>query len=198
MIAIALIVNITPVYSEEQLPDALPEMEDPQALPDGEVYEDSDNDGYADVTEEQEDSDPYNPEDTPIHGENNEFQEGLQIQGAVPAPTCRSSFRNIGSGLCISLTPISARFFFVAQLTCQNLKARIATYGDLTFVYFNSTLDALYNPNGRWIGPELIADDTALIGNRSISGNNDPDQTNFEGQSNKNANREFWCAHDLE
>jgi hypothetical protein len=198
MIVISLNVNITPVYAEGQSPDALPKIEDPQALPDGRVYEDSDNDGYADVTEKQEGSDPFNAEDTPILGENNEPQDGIQIQGAVPAPTCRFGFRTIGNDLCISSSPISARHFFVAQLTCQNQKTRVATYGDLTYVYFSSTLDALYNPNGRWIGPELIQNDTALVGDRSITGDNDPDQNNFEGHSNKAVNREFWCAHDLE
>jgi hypothetical protein len=50
---------------------------------------------------------------------------------------------------------------------------------------------------GRWIGPDLVGDDQALCGNRSITVDGDADTGNFEGICNKANNREFWCVLDL-
>jgi hypothetical protein len=199
----ALTINHTaPVFAQESTPDALPEVVDADALPDGEVgSEDSDNDGFPDVTEDQEGTDPFDPQDTPIIRMVEEQEGEFQTKAAVPADRCHQTndnhFRQIGNELCISRNPISARRFDVAMVTCQNLKARVATYGDLSFIFLTSTLDGQYNPNGRYIGPDLVSDDRVLIGNRPITGNNDPDASNFEGTDSKLKPREFWCAHDL-
>jgi hypothetical protein len=191
--------HIAPVFAQESIPDALPEVVDADALPDGDVvFEDSDKDGYPDVTEDEEGTDPFDPQDTPIIRMVEEQEGTVQTKAAVPAPGCRAGFLQAGTDLCISADPISARQFNVAMITCQGQKARVASYGDLSFVYLASQLDARYNPSGRWIGPDLVSDDRALCGNRSITGNNDPDQNNFEGTCNKSDNRQFWCAHDID
>jgi hypothetical protein len=123
----------------------------------------------------------------------------LASAGSVPVASCPSGFRQIGDRLCVNSLKNAARIFQVAQLTCQNRGARVATYGDLFYVYATSSFDHLYDPNGKWIGPEPITDDRALCGNRSITSELDPDSGNFDGICNvRTDSREFWCATDLQ
>jgi hypothetical protein len=82
-----------------------------------------------------------------------------------------------------------------ATVYCRNRKARVATYEDLYYLYVSTSMDATYNPKGRWLG-DFVDDDDILCGNKDITSNNDPDIFNFEGNCNKNATRTFWCAHD--
>jgi hypothetical protein len=85
------------------------------------------------------------------------------------------------------------------MLNCRNQYGRVATYGDLYYLYRNTIQDASYNPNGKWLGPELTADDQALCGNADITQDRDGDQSNFEGTCNKGDWwRAYWCAHDKE
>lgn len=84
------------------------------------------------------------------------------------------------------------------MVSCRNKLAYVASYGDFRYLSFNTALEGLYNPNGRWIGPDLSADDNALCGNRDITVDGDPDRTNFEGTCNKNDIRAYFCAHDRE
>lgn len=123
----------------------------------------------------------------------------LASAGSVPVASCPSGFRQIGQRLCINSLRNSAKVFHVAQFLCQNQGARVATYGDLSYVYIASSLDHLYDPNGKWIGPEPVADDRAFCGNRSVTSNADPDSTNFAGICNTlTDSRDFWCATDLQ
>jgi hypothetical protein len=95
----------------------------------------------------------------------------------------------------------SATDFDTAMVRCRNRFGYVASYGDLYYLYVNTNLDASYNPNGKWIGPDLSADDQALIGNRNITFSTDGDQKNFEGtdidiKDNIGVSRPYWCAHD--
>jgi hypothetical protein len=109
-----------------------------------------------------------------------------------PAANCRSGFRQAGPRLCISENVQAPAQFDTAMRLCRSQRAYVASYGDLYYLYVNTNLDANYNPNGRWIGPDLIADDRALCGNVNVP----PNQENFEGTCNKNDVRAYWCAHD--
>ena len=123
-----------------------------------------------------------------------------QQASAVGFPTaiCRVGFIQAGPRLCITQAVQNAAQFDTAMVRCRNKRARIATYGDLYYLYLNTTADATYNPNGKWLGEDLIQDDNALCGNRDITANGDSDQENFEGTCNKNDSRSYWCAHDDE
>lgn len=158
------------------------------------VEEDSDGDGTPDLTEIQEQTNPLDAEEYP-GAPAADFQPR---SSGVPTPSCPTGFRNIGQSFCMSALPISARQFPVAVLTCKSARARVATYGDLFTLYVGTELDPLYNPLGRWIGPELVGDDQALCGNRSITVNGDVDIGNFEGPCAKTETREFWCVRDLQ
>jgi hypothetical protein len=118
-----------------------------------------------------------------------------------PRPTCGPGFINAGPRLCIDQFVQSATDFDTAMVRCRNRFAYVASYGDLYYLYVNTGLDASYNPNGKWIGPDLSADDQALIGNRNITFSTDGDQENFEGtdtdiKDNIGVSRPYWCAHD--
>ena len=125
---------------------------------------------------------------------------GVEHASAVgfPAATCRTGFREVGR-LCISINAFNARRFDEAVRTCRNQRARVASYGDLYYLYrTNSSLAATYNPNGKWLGPDLAYDDEALCGSRSITSSSDGDISNFENECSKFDSRAFWCAHDHE
>jgi hypothetical protein len=119
------------------------------------------------------------------------------LAAGFPTANCRVGFNAISTRLCI--TPVQpATTFETAMVLCRNKLAYVASYGDLRYLSFNTALEGLYNPNGRWIGPDLSADDNALCGNRDITFDGDPDRTNFEGTCNKNDVRAYFCAHDRE
>jgi hypothetical protein len=121
----------------------------------------------------------------------------MQSNAAVPSPTCRAGFRQIGNTLCISSDVQSADQFPNALFYCQDKRARVASYGDLYYLYWYARfLRSAYNANGRWIGPSLIGDDTALCGNSNTD--TDGQVFNFEGTCNKFDYRGYWCAHDLQ
>lgn len=125
---------------------------------------------------------------------------GARPVAAVGFPTaaCRPGYIQAGPRLCMSQFVQNAASFANAMVSCRNQRGRVASYGDLRYLYVNTNLDASYNPNGRWIGPELSADDQALCGNRDITSDNDPDIGNFEGTCNRFDSRAYWCAHDDE
>ena len=157
------------------------------------LEEDSDGDGTPDLTEMQEQTNPLDAEEYP-GAPAADFQAR---SSGVPVASCPTGFRTVGQ-FCISALPISARQFPVAVLTCKSARARVATYGDLFTLYVGTELEPLYNPMGRWIGPELVGDDQALCGNRNITVNGDTDIGNFEGLCAKTETREFWCVRDLQ
>lgn len=117
-------------------------------------------------------------------------------EAAFPAGACRPGYIQAGPRLCISQFVQGAAQFDTAMRLCRNQFGRVATYGDLYYLYINTGLDANYSPNGKWLGEDLSADDLALCGNRDITVNGDGDQENFEGTCNKNDVRPYWCAHD--
>jgi hypothetical protein len=116
-----------------------------------------------------------------------------------PAASCRTGlgYRQAGPRLCIDENVQNAVVFNLAIARCRNKFGYVASYGDLFYLYINTGLDASYNPNGKWLGPDVSADDEALVGNRDITFDADPDGANFEGTANKqSAARGYWCAHD--
>ena len=112
-----------------------------------------------------------------------------------PATSCRPNYRQVGSRLCISTNVQDAARFEVAMQRCRNQLGRVATYGDLFYLYITTTLDASYSPLEKWIG-NIVQDNEVFYGNRAITFNNDPDMWDFEGTSSKTASRTYWCAHD--
>ena len=115
-----------------------------------------------------------------------------------PSFNCRPGFIQAGPRLCIDRIVQQPTQFDTAMVRCRNRRSYVASYGDLYYIYRNTGLDSLYNPNGRWIGRDLVSDDRALCGNRNITFNGDGDQENFEGTCHKNNVRGYWCAHDDE
>jgi hypothetical protein len=113
----------------------------------------------------------------------------------IPAASCRTGFRQAGARLCISTNTQNAAPYRTATVRCRDRFARVCTYEDLTYLYYRTTLDASYSPNGRWIG-NMVADDNVLCGNRSIPSNDHPNIANFEGTCNKADSRAYWCCHD--
>jgi hypothetical protein len=121
----------------------------------------------------------------------------VQSLSGVPSPTCRAGFRQIGNTLCISSDVQAADHFANVLFYCQDKRARVASYGDLYYLYwYAQSLRVVYNANGRWIGPGLISDDNALCGNSDTI--TDAQVFNFEGTCNKFNIRGYWCAHDLQ
>ncbi|NJK33285.1 MAG: hypothetical protein HC927_13290 [Deltaproteobacteria bacterium] len=102
---------------------------------------------------------------------------------------------NAGARLCISATKKDADAYPRAVSVCRNEFGRVCTYEDITYLYRNTSNDANYNPLGVMLG-NLIDDDTVICGNRSVTFNNDPDVSNFEGPCGKSIPRPFWCCHD--
>ena len=167
----------------------------------GVVLKDMDGDGFPDLTESIEMTNPLDASDYP----GSEAMEVTDVIDTVddaadpgfPASSCRSGYRQVGSRLCISPNVHNARTYANALTFCRDRRGRVASYGDLRYLYVRSSLDAAYNPNGRWIG-NFVDDDKALCGNRAITTNNDPDIGNFEGECNRFGRRNFWCVHDRE
>ncbi len=161
------------------------------------LLKDSDGDGVPDLTESIEGTDPLNS--SSFQGADTqqlEAQVSKEIEAVgFPVADCRTGYRQAGPRLCISINVQNATRYAWAQRRCRVQRGRMASYEDLYYLYVHSTLDASYNPNGRWIG-NMVADDNALCGNRQITFNGDPDRNNFEGTCNKNNNRGYWCAHD--
>jgi hypothetical protein len=108
---------------------------------------------------------------------------------------CRTGFQPAGQRLCISVNAHSPRTYANAMTYCRDRRSRVASYGDLRYLYVRTAVDAAYNPKSRWIG-NFVDDDHALCGNRSITYDNDPDIGNFEGTCRRFDNRSFWCAYD--
>jgi len=61
------------------------------------------------------------------------------------------------------------RSFLEASLTCKQFGGRIATALDLFAVYALTTLEPLYNPQGRWSGHELVGDEKRTDANGGVS-----------------------------
>lgn len=118
------------------------------------------------------------------------FRQALPSSGA-----CRSGFREAGARMCITIDPANAQSFANALVHCMDRSSRVASYGDLRYLYVRTGFDASYNPNGRWIG-NFVGDDQALCGNRAIVSDNDPNIANFEGTCSRFDSRSFWCAYD--
>ena len=157
---------------------------------------DTDGDGFPDLTESLELTNPFDATNYPGSDMPAEkADEGEVADPGFPATSCRSGYRQAGSRLCISTNVHNARSYANAMVYCRDRRGRVASYGDLRYLYVRTSLDAAYNPSGRWIG-NFVDDDRALCGNRSITTNNDPDIGNFEGECSRFDNRNFWCAHD--
>ena len=155
---------------------------------------DSDGDSFPDVTEKLGGTDPFDISDFP--GSKTLAEENaLLATASFPAANCRSGFRQAGARLCISSTEQDAARYMDASYLCRAQRARVATYEDLTYLYVYSTLDATYNPKGKWIG-NIVGDDQVLYGSVSITSDNDPGIWNFEATTNKGNSRTYWCAHD--
>lgn len=120
------------------------------------------------------------------------FVANFRTASATP---CRAGFQPAGARLCISVNAHSARTYANAMTYCKDRGSRVASYGDLRYLYVRTAVDAAYNPRGRWIG-NFVDDDRALCGNRDITRDNDPDIGNFEGTCNRFDSRSFWCAYD--
>ena len=120
-----------------------------------------------------------------------------QVQAAgYPTFPCRSGFQAIAGRFCITNVQ-NAQNFPTATVVCKNAKSTVASYEDLFFLYRQTSLDANFNVNGKWIG-NITGDDQVLCGNRDITSDGDTDISNFETTCDKNDVRSFWCAHDLE
>ena len=186
--------------------ETAPEAEPDEALFDtdrGVALTDTDGDTYPDLTESMEGTNPLDAEnfpgsDMPSEGEllQMDMADGEDAADVgFPASSCRSGYRQAGSRLCISTNVIDARSFANASTYCRDRRGRVAGYGDLRYLYVRSSLDSAYNPNGRWLG-DWTGDDRVLCGNKSVTFNNDPDISNFDGTCNRFNSRNFWCAHD--
>lgn len=171
------------------------------------LLQDTDGDGYPDKTEQIGGTDPFDATDYPGSGDTQTTSPQSVSKGGslispsnvagFPTSSCRPGFRQAGARLCISTNVQNADRFDQAVHFCRDQRARVATYGDLFYLYVHSGLDATYNPNGKWIG-NIVGDDDVFVGNRSITFNNDPDMWNFEGVGKKWDSRNYWCAHDDE
>lgn len=165
------------------------------------VLKDTDGDGFPDLTEALEQTNPLDAQDYPGSGipTGDEYDSEATAEGIAdpgfPAGNCRSGYRQVSSRLCISINVHNAASYANAMVYCRDRLGRVASYGDLRYLYIRSSWDAAYNPNGRWIG-NFVDDDVALCGNRSITTNNDPDIGNFEGECSRFNSRGYWCAHD--
>ncbi|MDJ0662852.1 MAG: hypothetical protein QNJ42_25695 [Crocosphaera sp.] len=162
---------------------------------------DSDGDSFPDLTESIEGTNPLDPQDYP--GAGLEVEKSLEkpsvpsARVGFPTTFCRSGYRAAGSRLCISTNVLNATTAGNADVFCRDRRGRVATYGDLRYLYLRSSLDSAYNPRGRWIGNQ-VGDDDYLCGNRDITFNNDPDISNFDGVCSRGDRRNYWCAHDRE
>jgi hypothetical protein len=164
------------------------------------LLEDTDGDRYPDLTESLERTNPLDPKSYPGSQQevtSEEMTDAERFGADFPVPFCRAGFQQAGARLCISTNLLNAESFANAMVICRDRFARVASYGDLRYLYLRSSLDAAYDPNGRWIG-DFVGDDRALCGNASVTFDNDPDIGNFEGECSRFDLRSFWCAHDRE
>lgn len=167
----------------------------------GIALSDSDEDSFPDLTESLEGTNPLDATDYPgsdfldESGQADVDSDGEEADVGFPAVSCRSGYRQASSRLCISTNVHDARSFANASTFCRDRRGRVASYGDLRYLYVRTTLDSAYNPNGRWLG-DWTGDDQVLCGNRSVTSNNDPDIGNFDGTCSRFDSRNFWCAHD--
>lgn len=160
---------------------------------------DSDNDTFPDVTESLFGTDPNNPDSHPgsASGSPSEGETFISTRGGFPDYYCRSDYRQVDKGLCISWDVQGPHTYPQAAAKCHHKKGRVATFEDFSYLFIYSHLDADYNPKGKWIG-NMVANNKVLCGNRHISSNNDPDIKDFEGECNKKYKKEYWCVHDRE
>lgn len=146
---------------------------------------DADGDSFPDLTERLGGSDLLDPHDPG------------DPEPLFPTANCRNGFVQAGPRLCISELVQNAARYRNAARACRNQRAQVCSYEDLTYLYYSTSLDSNYNPDGRWIG-NMVADDSVLCGNRNITTDNDPDIANFEGSCDKDNQRNYWCCHDDE
>lgn len=151
---------------------------------------DTDGDTFPDLTEKLGGTDPNDATDYP----------GSSISAAIPekkldltATSCRSSFTQQQLRLCISNVMNSATYR-TASATCSVIGARVCDFEDLYYIYQQTSNDANFNPNGKWLG-QYTGDRVVHCGNRSITFNNDPDINDFDGTCNANGSRTYWCCH---
>ncbi|KIG12833.1 hypothetical protein DB30_00996 [Enhygromyxa salina] len=155
---------------------------------------DRDDDGFPDITEALEGTDMFDPDNNPAIN----FKQPADPQaGGFPAAVCRAGFVQAGPRLCINKVIQNATRYRFAVDNCRNQRSNVCSYEDLTYLYLNSDLDAVYDPKDRWIG-NITDDNLVLCGNRSITFNGDPDLANFEGTCSNNDVRGYWCCHDDE
>lgn len=152
---------------------------------------DSDQDHVPDFHEILNGTDPFTPD--------TEGLEQLAAPVGFPQNSCRSGFQRSDpiSRMCIQTLANFNRTYDDAAAFCRDRESRVCSYEDLFYLYVFGSTDSGFNPMGAWIG-NIVGDDDVLCGNRSITGENDPDQNNFEGTCNKRDNRVFWCCHDLD
>ncbi len=150
---------------------------------------DTDGDGFPDLTESIELPNPLDANDYP-GSDAPEVEADEAEDPGFPAGSCRFGYRQAGSRLCISTNVHNATSYANAIVYCRDRRGRVASYGDLRYLYVRTSLDAAYNPQGRWIG-NFVDDDKALCGNRSITTTNDSDIGNFEGECNRFDSRNF-------
>ncbi|MEM7584192.1 MAG: hypothetical protein AAF560_12465 [Acidobacteriota bacterium] len=159
---------------------------------------DTDGDGIVDLTEEIAGTDALDATEFPgAEGEPEAATRDNTKSAGFPTSSCRSSFRQAASRLCIDQDEQNATTYDRAQARCRSRLAHVCSYEDLFYLYYYSSLDSSYNPNGLWLG-DFVGDDQVLCGNKSITFNGDPDQYNFEGACNKSNSRQYYCCHDKE
>jgi hypothetical protein len=116
---------------------------------------------------------------------------------SFPAPECRLGYTQRSQRLCISAL-FPERPYALASNFCRDYRGHVCTYEDLSYLYYSTTADASYNPNGRWIG-NMAGNNNVYCGNRDITSNNDADIADFEGLCFKNdITHSYWCCHDRE
>ncbi|WP_106391710.1 hypothetical protein [Enhygromyxa salina] len=153
---------------------------------------DRDADGYSDYAESLDGTDMNDPRSNAALDDAPE-PDGLQAD--FPDGDCRSGFEHAGPRLCISEELAPQRRYFRAANFCRRRHSTVCSYEDLTYLYLNTDDDEYYNPKNKWIG-NMVDDNQALCGNRSIDYDNDPDWRDFEGVCDKFDRRRFWCCHD--
>jgi hypothetical protein len=207
--ALNLGLNATVHATEENLKQ-LPPAEQVENGAQEEMYDtdtgtwlvDTDGDTFPDLTEERRGTNPLDGKDFPgaelqVPNEEETSMKPANVSG-FPTGSCRPGYIQAGPRLCISQKPRDENYYDDAIVDCRKQGGRVATYGDLYYLYIVTTQDATYDPKDKWIG-NIVGDDDMLYGNKSITRNNDPDIYNFEGiNTNKSKKRMYWCAHDDE
>jgi hypothetical protein len=111
-------------------------------------------------------------------------EEKLQSQ-AVPAPSCRAGYFQVGPRLCMTGAQ-AANTFANAMAICEAKFGRVADYGD--WRYRRLFGDGIAAPVGWWLGP-ITADNRALFVNL-------PNTGDFDGETSRFDSRSYACAHD--